>query len=198
MTFDSTLKIIVLCVFCFFNGTGTIVADEVRVNLFNCENTVNREIAAFAKAQGLPLSFFAIDASTACTQAGYGGVIRFRSALDQAYFSFLNDRSDVESPLAIAIEVAYDELGVGRPTTTSSDVPPEVLLHAKNMLMREFQSSPSKLRLIGFGDEHQAERGESVRQAWIFKMKLPHLSDHLYWAIVDRDGQRPVYNYGFN
>jgi len=42
------------------------------------------------------------------------------------------------------------------------------------------------------------ENGESVADNWVFYFKLPTLSDHLYWAIVDRTGEKEPYCYGFN
>ena len=42
------------------------------------------------------------------------------------------------------------------------------------------------------------EDGERVEENWIFVLSLPDLSDHIYWAIVDREGKLPAYNYGFN
>jgi hypothetical protein len=42
------------------------------------------------------------------------------------------------------------------------------------------------------------EDGETLAENWIFQLSLPTLSDHLYWAIVNRKGERPPYHYGFN
>ena len=39
--------------------------------------------------------------------------------------------------------------------------------------------------------------GEQVEQNWIFGLELPALAGHTFWAIVQRDGRRPAYNYGF-
>ncbi len=42
------------------------------------------------------------------------------------------------------------------------------------------------------------ENGESIEEHWAFQLSLPTLSDHLFWAIVPRAGDRPAYCYGFN
>ncbi len=42
------------------------------------------------------------------------------------------------------------------------------------------------------------EGNELVEDNWIFVLSLPDLSDHIYWAIVDRTGEKPAYAYGFN
>ena len=47
------------------------------------------------------------------------------------------------------------------------------------------------------GGAYPAEHGESIADHWVFALTIPKYSDHLYWAIVPRDGE-PAYNYGFN
>jgi hypothetical protein len=39
---------------------------------------------------------------------------------------------------------------------------------------------------------------ETVAENWIFGLRVPSLSDHYYWCIIDRKGNAAPYNYGFN
>ena len=52
--------------------------------------------------------------------------------------------------------------------------------------------------LVPLEDVYPPENGESVNDNWVFMLQLPTLSDHLFWAIVDRNGVKETYNYGFN
>lgn len=38
-------------------------------------------------------------------------------------------------------------------------------------------------------------RGESIRENWIFGLELFDLTDDIFWVIVPRNGEDPVYNY---
>lgn len=48
------------------------------------------------------------------------------------------------------------------------------------------------------GETWMPEGGESVVDNWVFRLYIPNLSDHIYWAVVDQTGARAAYNYGFN
>ena len=49
---------------------------------------------------------------------------------------------------------------------------------------------------------YPAEYQESIEDNWVFFLSMPELSDHLYWAVVQRfrssEGGVIVSNYGFN
>lgn len=42
------------------------------------------------------------------------------------------------------------------------------------------------------------ENRESAADNWIFYLRLPQLSDHLFWIVIDRTGTQKPFLYGFN
>ena len=118
--------------------------------------------------------------------------ISLEEALRSALLSFGNDHAHIESPFAIALTLASEEQGV----PDRSPYPSETLDRAHMILREHLNKSEAKIVLLPMDQE--PEHGESVRTNWIIRLKMPTLSDHIFWAIVDRDGVRPTYNYGFN
>lgn len=112
---------------------------------------------------------------TARAQArDFGGTVCLSTALRLGLASLLGDSSDLESPGAI--------VGAG-------------------CLRCELAHRSSQLRLVARGDPLPAG-GEQLADSWVFELYMPHVSDHVYWAIVARSrdgrGEVRVYNYGFN
>lgn len=97
--------------------------------------------------------------------------ITAKQAAVLAIQSFLTDGTDIESPLAIAQGADVD-------------------------LFSHFNRSTTRIGFMFVGEE--AEHGERVNENWIIELRIPSLSDHIFFAIVDRTGHTPVYNYGFN
>ena len=108
----------------------------------------------------------------------------------------MTDNTDVESPLAIAESEVEEQ---------------EARALVKNLMNRE----TAFIALVKESDYDENRSGnvyppdhnypndpdgpyEQVEQNWIFYAKIDALSDHLYWVIVDRSGNRDTYNYGFN
>lgn len=120
--------------------------------------------------------------------------VSFEQALDQAIVSFLSDYSHPESPGSIVSNVF--EIFPGEDENAA------VKIHFK---LSEFFGN-GKLRLLpdlvwNYDDDYDfnpPEDGESAADNWIFSLSLYDLSDHVFWAIVPRDGKSRVYNYGFN
>ena len=108
--------------------------------------------------------------------------VDFVDALTLGIRSFLEDGSDQESPIALL------EFTVGPVCVDGSDTD----------RVRCFMNQPGSILRLVTPDGPPAENRERVEENWIFFMTLPSLSDHLLWAIVDRQGNRPAYNYGFN
>jgi hypothetical protein len=106
----------------------------------------------------------------------------FEPAFDAAIESWIRDGSDVESPLALVEDID------GGPCL--QDDPSERVRCFMNV-------HGSGVDLIVPGGPHPPEQDEGSADHWIFFLDLPELSDHLYWAIVPRDGSA-VRNYGFN
>jgi hypothetical protein len=120
----------------------------------------------------------------------YPGAVDFISALEAAMLSFLTDDSDIESPLGIAYFVAE---GSWDPNNAEGQTFEEATFEA---LIDHLNRPTASLSLVPIGQS--AEHGESVVDAWIFHLRIDDMSDHLYWAIVDRQDVATTYNYGFN
>jgi hypothetical protein len=108
--------------------------------------------------------------------------VDFLDGLTLALQSFQENGDDQESPIALL------EFTVGPLCTDGSDTE----------RVRCFMNQEGSIMRLVTADGPPAENRESVDENWIFFMTLPALSDHLLWAIVDREGNRPAYNYGFN
>jgi hypothetical protein len=122
--------------------------------------------------------------------AAYPGPIDFMTALDLAMTSFLTDDDDIESPLGIATFVAEATWDPDNPEGQTFE---EATLAA---LLDHLNRPTASISLVPIGQT--AEHGESVVDNWVFFLTIDELSDHLYWAIVDRQGVTATYNYGFN
>jgi hypothetical protein len=133
---------------------------------------------------GLLTSHLSLDEAAAQAEQ-YGSAVSFLEALHDALNSFLTDGSDLESPLALMDDVEAEDCGN----------PPGA---AEKLLC--FMNRPStEFWLVGAaGQPWPADNGESVTLYWVFFMTIPDLGDYHFWAIVDRSGEQPVYNYGFN
>jgi hypothetical protein len=109
--------------------------------------------------------------------------VEFGDALRAAITSFMNDDDDCESPLMLL----QDNLGFEKE-------------EAKKELVTYMNRPSTRIALVAFagGSAYPPEGGESIEDNWVFFLMINTLSDHLYWAIVDRSGEQPVYHYGFN
>ncbi len=118
--------------------------------------------------------------------------IQFSRALKMAINSFINDDENIESPKALLIEFAFEELEVA----FNFPYPTEVQQKSEEMVKKFMLAKGSLLELQELSIS--AENGESPEDYWIFRLYMGSLSDHQYWAIVDRSGNIQPYNYGFN
>lgn len=100
----------------------------------------------------------------------FPSAIKAEEAVALALVSFLNDSSHIESPLALA--------------------------GTEEALFSHLNEYSSEITFLLVGEE--AEHGEQVNQNWVIQLKIPTLSDHIFFAVVKRDGSRCPYNYGFN
>lgn len=133
----------------------------------------------------------------------FGGM-DFFDALNLAFKSFLNDAAHIESPLQISYEVVCQLLKfkviiqseVQCFDTFRQDWLDNIKMLGKNHLQKLLNSSQSIISLVA--SDEIAEYGEKISDYWIFKLAIPQLSDHLFWAIIDRRGKLDPYNYGFN
>ena len=122
----------------------------------------------------------------------FPGTIQAEKAVFLALRSFLKDASDIESPLALATQLALEELNL--PFDKANN--PCVVKRAKEILHVNLNRYTSELRFVS--PDEKPEHGETVKRNWIIRLKIPTLSDHIFWAIVERSGAIAPYNYGFN
>ena len=112
--------------------------------------------------------------------------VAFEDALRFAVKSFMEDDRDLESPLFIMKD--------------GSDKSEQ---EAKELLF-EYLNTPSTTLGLVFPDDDgdhwppQSEVIESIQENWIFFLFVGPYGDYIHWAIVDRSGEQPAYNYGFN
>jgi len=109
--------------------------------------------------------------------------VSFEEALRAAMRSFMEDGSDLESPLGLIKNDFFD----------TSEKESKAILFDNLNRPSTFLSLVAAETDIGY-----PERRESIQEDWLFCLRIESLSDHLQWAIVDRSGKRPTYNYGFN
>ena len=108
--------------------------------------------------------------------------VSFEDASRVALVSFMEDGTDLESPLGLIKE------DFGTPEEESQAI-----------LFNYLNRPRTCLRLVSAEtDIGYPERRESIQENWLFCLRIGSLSGHLHWAIVDRSGKRPTYNYGFN
>ncbi|MEE2758265.1 MAG: hypothetical protein VYA30_16520 [Myxococcota bacterium] len=112
----------------------------------------------------------------------YGGQVDFESALVAALNNFLTDGRDEESPLRLVVDAVHGNCGLADMTER----------------VRCFMNDPRTIFTLYGSIGFAPENGERVEQNWIFVLQAESLSDHIQWAIVDRMGRTPTYNYGFN
>ncbi len=110
----------------------------------------------------------------------------FLEALEAAIRSFIEDSDDDESPLGLieADPSAYD----------LSDEPDTDEL--QNAVKDFMNAGDSQLTLITPESPLQPDGGENPQKFWIFLLEMPTLSEHRWWAIVDKNGRNETYNYG--
>ena len=154
-------------------------------------------LSPILKSHGVPNLLVQIkEAEVAAQQALYEGSVSIEQAVDQALTSFLHDGDRSDSPLMMATEIIAGDGSLNGFTNPEEAV--------KDLLNR----SASLLQLVGRQDmiREPSERpdrvfppedGEPLDANWLFALHLD-FSDVLHWAIVDRNGLRPTYNYGFN
>ena len=145
--------------------------------------TTESKIATILKQAGISKLTVDVPTEAVAAQATFAGNrVSFEKAFGQAVESFLTDADDIESPRSLF----GDEFENG------------------DAKLKEYLNDPaSKISLVQADERmdgaswYPAEHGESVEKNWIFALRIPGFSDHLFWAIIPRNGEAP-YNYGFN
>ena len=107
---------------------------------------------------------------------------RFWRRSTRALESFLEDGTNEESPRSLA-------------AMAPTNICPSDDLRARVVCF--LNRDTAYLELYGSAG-FAPEEGEPLSRNWIFVLQAESLSDHIQWAIVDRAGVEPTYNYGFN
>lgn len=107
-------------------------------------------------------------------------------ALDAALCSFLEDGEDDESPLSLveADPQTYD--------LSDEPDPDEVQGAVRNFM----NAGDSTFSLVTPDSPLQPEGGESPDKYWVFLLEMPSLSEHHWWAVVNKNRRSDAYNYG--
>ncbi len=159
------------------------------------KTSINHSYSTILKELGLDKMTVAIDDKDIKEQSDkLDNKINFDLAFKLAMDSFMNDNDDWESPLALAIEDAYDvfdQEGNFNPTQE------QLVEKGKEILFRVLNDPATTITLLSLSD-YPPEGCETVSENWIFLIEMKKYSDHDHWAIVNRLGKKPVYNYGFN
>lgn len=124
--------------------------------------------------------------------------VEFGTALRLAVKSFLEDSEDPESPLSLMMDYVEEYYSIAYGTPKNKAKAEEILFSYLNRPTSEVTIVPSNKPGESSYSYLPAEHGESIRENWIFALAMSDFSDHMQWAIVDREGNIPVFNYGFN
>ncbi len=134
---------------------------------------------------GVPQLTVKVSPSGINKQMAMGSKVTFVDALKLAIQSFLEDDTEIESPLG---QMLNDPGAFGLPQGADKAAATKVL--------RSYLNQPtSTLTLQTAKSQYPPENGEKVDTNWIFLLELKEISG-LYWAIVDRSGTKAAYNYG--
>lgn len=138
---------------------------------------LQRRIESLLKALEVP--DLTVEAPQECDEEG------FLEALEAAICSFIEDSDDGQGPLGM-IEADPSAYGLsGEPDTDELQ-----------SAVREFMNAgDSQISLITPSSPLQPDGGESPQKFWIFLLEMPTLSEHRWWAIVDKNARNETYNY---
>lgn len=161
---------------------------------------------------GLPQLIVEAEAAAIEAQTAIEGKISFSEALKLAIQSFLEDGRNYDSPVgAIAADPPANLPEVPDGSAAVSDIvsawmgdresslpyEPKIALGATE-LVRSWMNDPnSKIILCTPDYQYLPEEGESIEDNWIFHLVLEQ-TPALHWAVVNRSGIKPVYNYGYS
>lgn len=114
----------------------------------------------------------------------FNSKVPFVDALTKATSCFLTSfpKKSYETPL----EVAYYSLNI------------DDIEAAYKFLVSKIEKPTTSLMISKIHDEDLKPAGdESLSSSWIFSLSIESLSDHIYWAVVDRE-TGSTYCYGYN
>lgn len=178
--------------FSFGSGSGIWSDKGDEAKLFDAQGNQVATLAYGAssipgiKAElGVPQLTVKVSPSAINKQSAMGSKVTFVDALKLAIQSFLEDDTEIESPLA---QMLNDPGAYGLPQGADKAAATKVLRSYLNQ-------STSTLTLQTAKSQYPPENGEKVDNNWIFLLELQEMSG-LYWVIIDRSGTKAPYNYG--
>jgi hypothetical protein len=123
----------------------------------------------------------------------------FEEALSKAILCLLNDETSAETPFNLVKELfpTPSETNPNSASMEQIEARLQVFFNTGKLgLLPEYDvNDPESWDKLPY---NIPENRETVEDNWIFVLSLPDLSDHIYWAIVDRTGEKPAFAYGFN
>ena len=133
---------------------------------------------------------FNLDPNILSAQTTLPNQITFEEALSLALNSFLKDGTKDTSAIR-ALAKLYDIPFGGEDFRDLLDgILKDHFNHATLTLIPELSSVEQR------NYYHFPVEGEQIRNNWIFGLSLHDIPKTYFWAIIDRMGQNPVYNYG--
>ena len=147
-----------------------------------------------ARDLGLKNLSMTVDRLAFFRHATDGKQVSYPTALVVGLKTIFEDESSPETPLNIALaEIPWStpgKLEIARKA-------------AAQQILREQLDQPSTYLALYTGQETRQvalppELGEDPARSWIFFLSIPSLSDHCYWIVVDKLGQKAAFVYGFN
>ncbi len=178
-----------------------IVASDASDEMKSADNELKRAQAILAEQFGLNdlqlrVSSRALQeqvkASRECTDPR---CISFSHATQLALSLIFDSQAQAETPLEIALSEIPKQPGAWNNSEARKAA-------AKSLLREELDRSQTRLSLFTGSEAPELalppEQGENAEENWIFSLYIPSLSDHFYWVVVDKQGIKKPYIYGFN
>ncbi|MDB9333095.1 lamin tail domain-containing protein [Nodularia spumigena CS-591/04] len=120
-------------------------------------------------------------------QMSLGGKVTFTQALSSAIKSFIEDDSDVNSPLA---QILNQPHAFGFADGVTQAIAGEKV--------RSLLNEGGVLSLYPTAENTAPANGETVDKYWIFALSLGLMGETTFWAIVPRSGEPTAYNYSLH
>lgn len=127
-----------------------------------------------------------------------GNELPFEAALREAIRTFLSDEVDYESPRSVVREVFQLFPQKGEDVEAQLNARIRECLDKGTLYLLPYFDAPLSEEAMDEYPFSPPESGEKPEENWLFGLTLPSLSDHLFWAVVERGGKKPAYCYGFN
>ena len=110
----------------------------------------------------------------------------FLEALEKALTSLIEDGDNEESPL-----------GMIQSDPSAYDLSEEPEMDEMQNAVKDFMNAgDATLSLVTPSSSIQPDGGENLSKCWVFLLAMPTLSEHRWWAVVEKSGRKETYNYG--